>query len=257
MRVAEWMFCVLILGATIASLVASHTNGAPDNVLYHYQTLIIGILTLASALFAAYLLHRQTAQAAEAARDLKAGQRQAARSWLSLHLSSIIEYAEANGKGVWHLARACDNRGQLPEQISIPKFPELPMDATLALKEFAAYARPDEAKFIALMLSTMQVLHSRLRGLKSSRRSGAHILNLEAYLKDSAELYARSEALLNYARHKTEIFPKGVTWGRYEAAFFSISKTHEPSERIARHIREGSGGDPDSLLPNRFERDPD
>lgn len=254
---AEWALGAMLLSAITAALVASHTEGEPDNWLFHYQTLFTGLLALVAAVAAAMLLHRQIKQESELARETTAGRRQAARSWLSLHLSSIIGYAEDTGKGVWKLIRACDENGQLPDQAPIPKFPELPMDAAVAVKEFTDFATREEAKFIAVMLSTMQVLHSRVGDLRTTRRMGRHVLNLEAYLKDSAELYARSEALLGYARHKTEAFPKGVTWGRYEAAFFNIARTHEPSERIARHIREGSGGDPEAFLPNRFERDPD
>lgn len=254
---AELVLVATLLSAVVAALVASQTDGPPDNWLFHYQTLFTGLLALGAAVAAAILLHRQIKQESDLARETMEGRRQAARSWLSLHLSSIIGYAEDTGKGVWKLIRACDENGQLPGQVPIPQFPELPMDAAVAVKEFTEFATREEAKFIAVMLSTMQVLHTRVGDLQTERRMGRHVLNLEAYLKDSAELCARSEALLGYARHKTEAFPKGVTWRRYEAAFFIITQTHEPSERILRHIREGSGGDPGAFLPNRFERDPD
>jgi hypothetical protein len=117
---AEWALGAVLLSTVMVALVTSTTDGPPDNWLYHYQTVFIGLLTVISAGIAASLLYRQTRQEAEIAADIKAGQRQAARSWLSLHLSVIIRYSRDTGKGIWSLIRACDENGRLPENVPIP-----------------------------------------------------------------------------------------------------------------------------------------
>ena len=84
----------------VAALVASHISGEPDNLIYHYQALIAGLPALASALWAGRLLRQQIDTARELNQltkaiedDRKQGQREAARTWLSLHLSAILNYA--------------------------------------------------------------------------------------------------------------------------------------------------------------------
>lgn len=242
----------MLLFAGIAALAASHTNGPPDSWLYHYQSLVSGLLALGSAIVAAILLHRQTQQAAAQERERKDGQREAARTLLSLHLSVIIRYAKGTGEGIWALMEQCrDNI--LPAGVQMPTLPHNPIAAAQAVKEFAEFATKEEAKYLALMFSTMQVLESRVSTIAASP-TGTQYAALKDYLEDAAELYARAEALLNYARHATSTFPAGVTWDRYSAALLFMTEWHGATERISRHIAEGGRGDLHSLLPNRFER---
>lgn len=136
----------------------------------------------------------------------------------------------------------------------MPPLPKLPMEAAVAIKEFAQYCTEDEAKFLALMFSTMQVMESRVADL-ATRPAGRHYAELESYLEDAAELYARAEGLLGYARHTTQAFPAGVTWARFSAALFFITHFHDPTPGISRRIKQGMNGGPESFMPNRFDRD--
>lgn len=249
---ADWALGAVLLSATIAALAASHTGGEPDNLLYHYQGLLTGILALGSALWAGRLLLRQITQDRALEEERKSGQREAARTWLSLHLSIILGHSEATGKHLWTLIGMCKG-GKLPSNAKIPDFQPIPMDSAQAVKDFAQFASRDEARYIALLFASMQVLDTNVRALRSSTAS--HYLdNLETYLIYAGEVYARAEALLDYARIVTEKFPKGATWGRLLGAIFFMTLTHEPTERITTHIQKKSGGDLASYLPNRFEK---
>ncbi|WIJ24219.1 hypothetical protein [Devosia sp. RR2S18] len=250
---AELLFAVFLLFTTLTALAVGPTiGGEPDTWLYHYQTLFAGLLALVSAIGAAVLLYQQTRQTAAIEWERKQGQREAARSWLSLHLSAIVGYAKGTGQGIWYLMGQCHN-GILPGGAQMPDLPPLPMEAALAVKEFAEFATREEAQYLALMFATMQVLESRVSSVATSR--GMHYANLEDYLEDAAELYARAEVLLHYARHTTQTFPPGVTWDRYCAALLFITDYNGATERIARHIDEGAQGNMQSLLPNRFQRE--
>lgn len=242
-----------MLSAVIAALVVSHTNGEPDNWLFHYQAFFTGLLALGSALLATFFLHRQIRQERELENARKSGQREAARSWLSLHLSTILGHAEATGKDIWTLIGKCKG-GKLPHNTPLPDCPVLPMEAALAVKEFAQFASKDEARFIALLFASMQLLDTNVRALKLS--TGSHYLtNLETYLIYAAEVYARAEALLDFARLVTDNFPPGAKWARLRGGIFHMTLTHEPTKRIADYIANKSGGDLESYLPNRFEKD--
>src|SRR5690606_11570589 len=131
------------------------------------------------------LLFRQTQLARELENERRRGGREAARSWLSLHLSTIIRYARSTGEGVWELIQQCDDN-ILPGSAKLPDFPALPMEAAVAVKEFAGFADEQEAKFVALLFATMQVLNARIEGFVA-KPGGAHVTNLEDYLEDAAE----------------------------------------------------------------------
>jgi len=235
----------------IAFLATALVLGPIPNIIYEYQTLVAGILALASAIVAAILLHQQTRQARHIELDRKEGQREAARTWLSLHLSIILRYAETTGQDLWTLIGASKS-GKIPSGTTIPDFLPIPMDSARAVREFAQFATKDEARYIALLFASIQVLDANVRSLKTSTAS--HYLdNLESHLIYAGEVYARAEALLDYARITTDEFPEGATWGRLRGAMLFMTLTHEPTEGIAAYIKERSGGDLNSYLPNRFE----
>lgn len=247
---AELALVIIMLAGLLAALISGHTDGPPDNWLYHYQTLLVGLLALGSAGIAAFLLHRQTQTQERIERERRTGQREAARSWLALHLSAIISYAQTTGKGIWKIMEECEGH-QLPPEISFPSRPPLPLEAAAALKDFVKYANLEEARYVSEMLSIMQVLDSRTSSLLSSPETNTHS-NLESYLMDAAALYSHAESLLEYARHETQEFPKGVTWKRFSAAFFFITHRHEPTPWITNYMKDRSNGDYDSFMPNRF-----
>ncbi|GEM_PF-2536067 len=248
---AEGVLGAVLLCTLIAALVASHTSGAPDNLLYHYQTFVIGVLTVSAATIAALLLYHQIKQQRDLEVQRKNDHREAARSWLSLQVSLILAYAEDTGSDLWELYSASPNDAPI-DIASIPVFPKLPMSAATAMKEFAQFTKGDEAQFIALIFASMQLLDTNVRSLKTSKISH-YKSNLESYLIYAAELYARAEALLDYARHVTDDFPKGVEWKRVRGAMFFMTLSDSPTDLISDYITKGSGGDLSSYLPNRFK----
>lgn len=146
----------------------------PNGLFYYYQTLVSGLLALFSAMIAALYLRNQTEIARDHLRqtlrletERREGQREAARTWLSLHLSKIIRYAETTGASVWTLMQQCEGEALRINRLPF-EFPWMPMDAAVAVKEFAEFGDKDEAKFIALMLSIMQVLESRTDAMARS-----------------------------------------------------------------------------------------
>lgn len=249
---AEWALGVIVFGAVIAALAASRTAGEPSSFLYYYQGLFASFLAFGSALIAAVLLHRQTSQQRALEEERKRGQREAARSWLSLHTSMILAYAEDTGVDLWALYE--DSPKDKPISVaSLPDFPKPPMDAAAAVKEFAQFASKDEARFVALIFASIQLLDTNVRSLKTSKISH-YKPNLESHLIYAAELYARAEALLDYARHVTDDFPLGAEWRRFRGAMFFMTLSDSPTNLIADYISKGSGGDLDSYLPNRFDK---
>lgn len=263
---AEHALAWIIGGAVTATIVTTvgpsivaSVAAPPNTILFHYQTLATGLLALASASVATFYLHRQIDVARHQAQltrqiedERREGEREAARSWLSLHLSIILGHAEATGKDLWTLIRKCEG-GKLPHDTQIPDFKPIPMESAQAVKEFAEFASKDEARYIALLFASMQVLDANVRSLKSSTAS--HYLdNLESYLIYAGETYARAEALLDYTRLITDRFPKGATWERFRSAMFFMTQTHEPTKRIAAYIQDKSDGDLSSFLPNKFEK---
>ena len=123
---AEWILAALLSSVILVALVSSYSSGQPDNWLYHYQTLVIGILTLGSAIAAAILLHRQTRQVSEIAKETKSDQGR----FLALRLAVIFEdYSSECMDAYFDHDSASGSEGQIGRYASyLPIAPTIPQD---------------------------------------------------------------------------------------------------------------------------------
>ncbi|MBP1848499.1 hypothetical protein J2046_006795 [Rhizobium petrolearium] len=141
-------------------------------------------------------------------RDAK---RAAARATLPIYLSVICDYAETNGRSLYGLVRQCID-WTLPRNVSLPEFPEIPFEAATALRELVELSDVSERVFLGSLLGEMQVQSSRLRGLTRDRSSGTVVQhNLESYLADSVEIYARASELFDFGRDPNAKIPDGLS----------------------------------------------
>ena len=141
-------------------------------------------------------------------RDAK---RAAARATLPIYLSIICDYAETNGRSLYSLVRQCIDL-TLPKNVPLPKFPEIPFEAATAIRELVELSNDSERVFLASLLGEIQVQSSRLRGLARDRSPGIVMQhNLESYLADSVEIYARASELFDFGRDPNAKIPDGLS----------------------------------------------
>ena len=178
-------------------------------ILKDWQTLASGLLAILAALIGGGFVYYQTRVAKRADRDRLARRHAAARSTLPLVLSGMMEYARHVATGLRRLYLASAGDSVTREAIIEFEIPPLPSDATRSLSEVIEAASNEVADVISDLLGQLQVQHIRLRGLRDDAVSGTPgrrnlpKFELDEYIGDIADIYARCEALLGYARRET------------------------------------------------------
>jgi hypothetical protein len=213
------------------------TAQQPDTwvtVLFNWQTLVTGILAIVAAFIGGGFVYYQTRTAQAADRDRVARRHAAARSTLPLVLSGMMEYARHVGAGLRALYLSSAGDAVTRESIIEWMTPPLPSDATRALSEVIEAASNEMAEVISDLLGQLQVQNVRLRGMKDDAIAGTPgrrsllKIELDTYISDIADIYARCEALLGYARRETETANAGPSADDLRRALFLMG-FHEPA----------------------------
>lgn len=175
-----------------------------------WQTLISSGLAILAALIGAGFVYHQTRQARRFELDRLGRRHAAARSTLPLVLSSIMEYARTVARDLRRLYLAAPGNHIEREALIAWEIPPLPQGETAALAEVIEAASNEVAKVIADLLGRLQVQVGRLRGLHADVVAGTagrrNILKseIEEYIQDIADIHARCELLLDYARREAD-----------------------------------------------------
>lgn len=206
-----------------------------------WQTLISGGLAILAALIGAAFVYHQTRQARLFELDRLGRRHAAARSTLPLVLSSVMDYARAVGRDLRQLYLAAPANHIQREALIAWEVPPVPQGETVALAEVIEAASNDVAEVIADLLGRLQVQAGRLRGLHADVTAGTagrrNILKSEfdEYIQDIADIHARCELLLDYARRETDTVQQAplaadklralFLMGFHECAFDAVKAT--------------------------------
>lgn len=152
--------------------------------------------------------------------------RDAARSSLPLALSSICEYSEICTRMLAGMLSHMQS-DRVPRTFEFPEFPRLPENAISAIKETIEFIEESDRKTFARLISRIQIQHSRIRGLPHESRAtiGVSRVNLEAYIIDSAIVYAQASELFDFARYETDVVPDQISDETLGSAF-SVSQIY-------------------------------
>jgi len=179
----------------------------------HWQTLIAGALAIAAALLGGIFILKQI----NATREMEAESRRrkfdAARAIFPLTLSSLIEYSRAC---IRHLLRIYASKSTeiIPKTLDLATPPILPSDAIGELRILIEHAGQPFGDSIRILLTRLQIQAARLSSLVLELRDESDetlvtASNIETYLIDAVEIYARTEALFAFARGETDEVPGG------------------------------------------------
>lgn len=211
---------------------------------FDYQTLITGLLALAGAWWGVRAINMQMRQEALLEAERLASRRAAARAVLPLSLSLLSEYAEECASILEGLLGQCVD-GSLPRSVKVNAFPAPPGEAIQAFKEMTEVSLPADRETLAAILTKIQIQRSRISSVPPDRRPEGMIVaaaNLEEYILDAAEVYARSAALYEYARGKTEKMPgPTITVDAQIAALNNLGIFDEPRERLVATLKRRAG----------------
>lgn len=176
-----------------------------------WATFVGSLLALGAAIIGAFYLHKQIELSANIEQSRREKKKAGVRAVMPLALSSCLGYAVSCGKGLFLLRRAC-NENALPTSAAIPSFPDIPSQVINVLREAIEFSTSKEEEMIySKIVSTLQVQRDRIENIVESAvlSSRAIILaqNINTYICDSAEIYARASALFKYARLESDGLP--------------------------------------------------
>lgn len=174
--------------------------------IFDWQQLIGSAFALIAAAIGWLAINRQIRQVDAQELERIRAKRSAARAALPLALAAIGEYSEECAQRLALLLPNVDHEG-LPENTEW-RGPKLPTEALLDIRTLVETLPSREGAAFAELLSKIQIQASRLRSIRPSRlpnRVGVVVRsNIEQYIIDSAEIFARSGAMFRYGRGLVE-----------------------------------------------------
>lgn len=236
---------------------------SPDNWLYHYQTLVSGLLAVLAASGAVWTgqaqvraVRDQIAASQKQANLDRASRHRAARATLPVTLSAICEYAQATGQALnseWPGAAKRypeSHDGTRVSRITV-SLPDFPSELLRSLERVVETTDAnDVAECIESILREVQILAARTRPL--ARGADITTDDLAGFIIQAAAIYARAETLFTYARRRTEGVNNADLWGRLDAALH-VMRIYTPAVRqMAQRQRErgASPGEADRDEPD-------
>ncbi|MGO4619954.1 hypothetical protein AB4Z34_33475 [Ensifer sp. 2YAB10] len=199
--------------------------------LYDYQTIVAGLA-------AAGVVVWQIRQADRFQHDKFEAQRASARAVLPLVLSEISDYAEATSSQLQNM-RDRMVRGVFPGNLDVPAFPVLPGESVDGLRAMVEASHQDERIFLSRLLTVLQVLRSRTRGLVADRRHvrAIHEDHVLAIMINCAEVYARAAAMYDFGRGESETLPKHILATQVRSGLFLTGIHGELRDRLVERYR--------------------
>lgn len=196
------------VSVTQSSAAAPH--GLVEYFLYRYQTFIAGFIAIAAAAIGAQAVYAQIRQTDEESKNSRKRKARATRAMLPLALSSVMEYAEQCLKAMNALRPQCVGQA-LPSPVpNVPDPVEWPEQALVLMRDYIEHADDEVAVPLTNLISKLQVQRSRFTEVLRHAggvpaRATPLSLNLESYVMDAAEVYARASSLFGHARRDVAV----------------------------------------------------
>lgn len=192
----------LCAGAALDQAPATNT----ESWLYRWQTLIGAVVALIAAGIGAWFIKRQIETTERLENEKRIMRQRSIRAVLPLSLSELCDYAMRCSEKLTFLHRACGDQ-LLDRHADIDRtFPALPAGLATVFKEFIECSPENEARPLIEILSKLQVQSARFREIELNPENAPLVLkdNIEDYIIENAELYARAEAVFDYARFRSD-----------------------------------------------------
>ena len=233
---------VILSGLTIIGLVVAAASIYDAQAIQKYQPLIAAAVAATFALGAAVIAWRNVQLQIGNQRSLEDDRRArsglAARVSLPLALSAISGYAKDCAMSLTSLRKRPEQDGLITVSIAkIPKLPNFDQSIIPTLTKCIEFAEPNPRDALADLIATMQVQRSQLEDATSRWKRGTGeakivVHELEGYILDSAEVYARATELFDYARREDDEVQAGVTFADIVNAFLIAEIREEDFPKV-------------------------
>ena len=199
----------------ITTIIAPEPPAAPHYIgliggVFDWQTFVAGLLAILAALIGAGFVLHQTQTTARIESKRVKRRRNALRAAMPLSLSAFMGYARRCGYALHRLMMSTDADQITRAAAKEEDWPSVPAE-TIAFFVEAIEVMPNEiGEALTDLLSATQIQSVRISeyGEDNAGRPGGPRnipkTELETYIIDTAGIYARAEALLDYARRDSE-----------------------------------------------------
>lgn len=191
--------------------VDSGLRSSPNNLVYHYQTLISGFLAVgAAAITVAVLLH-QVRVMQKQHKELINRQYRAARSNLSLALMDISDYAEQCVNLLSQVLSEYEEDDYVRNDVTPPP---LPASALSSVSQLIALADEEDARKLQSLLIHLQIQRSRLVSklldISPTRSPNSYLVkqDLRHDVLDTFILMRMTHIMFAYARWEEDHLPE-------------------------------------------------
>jgi hypothetical protein len=192
-----------ILGFSLSAALLSSPWFREVDWFYRYQTFFAGVLAVLGAVATTYVVMRQVAQTREIEVETLRREERSARPLLAFVLVHIQHYSLDCFRKLRSLEReVVERRGEdleIPRQLDLPS---LPTETFGSLQLNLKYGTTSAIAVISMLLSKLQVQHSRIRTIvvPEGDRSSIDLRSLHVYMADAAEIASLSTRLYAYSR---------------------------------------------------------
>lgn len=232
---------IAALALALAGMIVAN-NPQVQAFLMAWQTMLTGFIAIGAALIGGYYVQAQSALVDGHEQDRIRRQFEAERALLPLTLSKMSAYARASGRAIRAMYPAGEAVNFNPDA-ELPNFPDPP---TEEVQHLAAVIRASQdakiREVVAELLSRLQVQSARMLDLRDMREwhevRRVMRTELDEYLLNAADIYARCAGLFDYARRETTIAPGNPTYGDLSSALnqmglrnFQFPGVHERLQR--------------------------
>ncbi len=218
----------VVLAFLAAKSIPGTVSPIPDNLLYHYQTLIGGAGALIAAIVTVWVIWKQIEQQYELEEGRRLRQSAAARTALPDALDDLCKYAQGCAR---QLAKIRDYRSvedmMYPTMkadesfVRVPpgmlrEFPQAPPSVISVLSRCVESADESAAREISLLGATLQIQEARLQAVAENGEEGSDgnrlILfhSIDNLILDAVDLHARASNLFGFGRsgyNRTDFAP--------------------------------------------------
>ena len=184
-------------------------------LLYLWQTQVAGLFAIVAALIGAAVVLRQISEIHLSEERKMAARARALRAVLVLSLMELYDYST---ECLQILADLQQRAWPLPIKFLDPNsvtFPPLPTDLINRLTDLIENTGAEHARPFVMLMQCLQTHHGRIRDIqrraKESPLINVELHEIEIRLIDAAELRARCDRLLIYARQDTSTAPDAVS----------------------------------------------
>lgn len=205
-----WSLIVGLLAWRVGAYADDHDLFREEGPIDRWQTLIAGVIAIGAAFVGGYFVNAQIKLAKDQEAERQRRRQAATRATMPLTLSAVMEYARGCGQALRRLYLATPGEAARAEQMEAFELPPVPGNKIAALVEIIEAGEPEVGRAIASLLRNLQVQDGRLRSTKADildphgHTQSVIKLVLEDYIIDAADVYARCEGMLGYAREEAD-----------------------------------------------------